>query len=92
MKPQMIRVISSPSSSTTGVFTLIFAIAVLVVRVIGRHRDRGRMMLAADIRTAGRAGQSRRMLQRSVTLTPGHVRCIPSRTVPVRQDYSYLQF
>ena len=26
MKPQMIRVISSPSSSTTGVFTLIFAI------------------------------------------------------------------
>jgi hypothetical protein len=26
MNPQMIRVISSPSSSTTGFFTLIFAI------------------------------------------------------------------
>jgi hypothetical protein len=30
MNPQMMRVISSPSSSTTGVFTLILAMLILV--------------------------------------------------------------
>jgi hypothetical protein len=39
MNPQMMRVISSPSSSTTGVFTLIFAMMGLVS---GRFREGGK--------------------------------------------------
>jgi len=49
-EPQMMQVISSPSSSTTGIFTLIFAVLSSSREVSRVHRDR-QSRKSGDIRT-----------------------------------------